>query len=59
MVASPVTDRVFPKQNKFKLGLFSFNTYGGLTNTMAKERWQANWPNMLNLAIMALSLIHI
>tara|TARA_B100000700_G_C14980904_1_gene826340 strand:+ start:353 stop:1459 length:1107 start_codon:yes stop_codon:yes gene_type:complete len=53
MVASPVTDRRFPGQNKFKLGLFSFNTYGGLTNTMAKERWQANWPNMCDLAIMA------
>ena len=49
----PVSARAFPFSNEFKLGLFSFNTYGGLTNTLAPERWQANWPNMQKLALDA------
>ena len=53
MRSHPITTRQFPGQNKFKLGLFSFNTYGGLTNTLAEERWSASWPNMINLAISA------
>jgi len=48
-----VSARNFPGNNKFKLGLFSFNTHGGLTNTLAPERWQANWPNMQNVAQQA------
>ena len=45
-----VTTRDFPGDNRFKLGLFSFNTDGGLTNTLAPERWDASWPNMVALA---------
>lgn len=44
------TNRKFVGENRFKLGLFSFNNYGGLTNTLAPERWEATWPNMVQLS---------
>ncbi|MEM7542301.1 MAG: LLM class flavin-dependent oxidoreductase, partial [Pseudomonadota bacterium] len=46
----PVTSRAFPGANKFKLGLFSFNTGGGLTQTLAPERWDPSWTHMVQLA---------
>jgi FMNH2-dependent dimethyl sulfone monooxygenase len=45
----PVTTRSLGDGNKFKLGLFSYNTYGGLTNTLAPERWDASWENTVAL----------
>ncbi|MEM7467886.1 MAG: LLM class flavin-dependent oxidoreductase [Pseudomonadota bacterium] len=48
-----VTTRQFPGDNKFALGLFSFNREGGLTSTLAPERWDASWENMSNLAQVA------
>jgi len=36
--------------NKFKLGLFASNAWGGLTETLAPERWDANWDNNVRLA---------
>ncbi len=48
-----VTTREFPGNNKFELGLFSFNREGGLTSTLAPERWDASWGNMLALATNA------
>lgn len=45
-----VTIREFPGNNRFELGLFSFNREGGLTSTLAPERWDASWENMLALA---------
>lgn len=48
--ARPVSVRRFPGSHQFKLGLFSFNTSGGLTHTLAPERWEASWPNMRRLA---------
>ncbi len=50
MEARAVTSRRFEGENRFKLGLFSYNNYGGLTNTLAPERWQATWPNMVELS---------
>nr|NIP92086.1 LLM class flavin-dependent oxidoreductase [Akkermansiaceae bacterium] len=49
-VLQPVTTRDFPGNNRFKLGLFSFNREGGLTCTLAPERWDSSWENMLALA---------
>ena len=45
-----VTNREFSGNNRFKLGLFSFNRDGGLTNTLAPERWDARWENQVALA---------
>ncbi|NNL86844.1 MAG: LLM class flavin-dependent oxidoreductase [Myxococcales bacterium] len=50
METHSLTTRRFPGDNPFKLGLFSFNNYGGLTNTLAPERWEATWPNMEELS---------
>lgn len=44
-----VTNREFPGNNRFKLGLFSFNRDGGLTNTLAPERWDSRWENQVAL----------
>ena len=32
--------------NKFKLGLFGMNCSGGLSLTLAPERWNASWDKM-------------
>ena len=50
MPSVPVTTRRFGIPQRFKLGLFSFNHDGGLTHTLAPERWPATWENMLALA---------
>ncbi|HZZ48395.1 MAG TPA: LLM class flavin-dependent oxidoreductase [Pseudonocardia sp.] len=49
MSDSPTTIRTIGNSNKFKLGLFSYNNYGGLTNTLAPERWDASWENTVTL----------
>lgn len=36
--------------NTFKIGIFSSNVWGGLTQTTAPERWVASWPHNLTLA---------
>jgi alkanesulfonate monooxygenase SsuD/methylene tetrahydromethanopterin reductase-like flavin-dependent oxidoreductase (luciferase family) len=36
--------------NKFKVGLFAPNVWGGLTQTLAPERWEATWENNERLA---------
>jgi FMNH2-dependent dimethyl sulfone monooxygenase len=46
----PVTSRRFGVGQRFKLGLFSFNHDGGLTQTLAPERWAASWDNTRALA---------
>ncbi len=51
--AREVSERRFRGAHPFKLGLFSFNTGGGLTHTLAPERWEASWPNMRRLALEA------
>jgi alkanesulfonate monooxygenase SsuD/methylene tetrahydromethanopterin reductase-like flavin-dependent oxidoreductase (luciferase family) len=38
---------------KFSLGLFATNTWGGLTKTLAAERWEATWDNNVAAAKMA------
>lgn len=37
-------------ESRFKMGLFAPNVWGGLTQTLAPERWDASWPNNLRLA---------
>jgi alkanesulfonate monooxygenase SsuD/methylene tetrahydromethanopterin reductase-like flavin-dependent oxidoreductase (luciferase family) len=49
MPDQPITSRTIGDRNKFKLGLFSYNNYGGLTNTLAPERWDACWENTVAL----------
>jgi alkanesulfonate monooxygenase SsuD/methylene tetrahydromethanopterin reductase-like flavin-dependent oxidoreductase (luciferase family) len=36
--------------NRFKVGLFAPNVWGGLTQTLAPERWDASWENNVRLA---------
>ena len=33
--------------NRFKLGIFSANCDGGLTMSLAPERWKANWDDIV------------
>jgi alkanesulfonate monooxygenase SsuD/methylene tetrahydromethanopterin reductase-like flavin-dependent oxidoreductase (luciferase family) len=39
--------------NKFKLGVFSANSDGGLTLTRVPERWPARWSEIVEVAQMA------
>lgn len=39
--------------NQFQLGVFGQNVWGGLTKTLAPERWDASWQNGLEVAQMA------
>ena len=39
--------------NKFKLGVFSMNSDGGLTLTKVPERWPAKWSEIVEVAQMA------
>lgn len=40
-------------RNRFKLGVFAANADGGLTLTTAPERWQAHWPDIVEVARIA------
>jgi alkanesulfonate monooxygenase SsuD/methylene tetrahydromethanopterin reductase-like flavin-dependent oxidoreductase (luciferase family) len=40
-------------QNRFKLGVFSMNSDGGLTLTRVPERWPAAWDEIVEVAQMA------
>lgn len=39
--------------NRFKLGVFSANCDGGLTMSLAPERWRANWDDIVVMCQMA------
>jgi len=39
--------------NRFKLGVFSANCDGGLTMSLAPERWRANWDEIVAMCQMA------
>jgi FMNH2-dependent dimethyl sulfone monooxygenase len=39
--------------NRFKLGLFNVNCNGGLTISLAPERWAANWDDVVTATLMA------
>ena len=39
--------------NRFKLGVFNINCNGGLTISMAPERWRADWPDVVKATVMA------
>lgn len=39
--------------NRFKLGIFSANCDGGLTMSLAPERWQANWDDIVAMTRIA------
>lgn len=39
--------------NKFKLGVFSANCDGGLTMSLAPERWRANWDDIVAMCRIA------
>ena len=39
--------------NKFKLGVFSANCDGGLTMSLAPERWRANWDDIVAMTRIA------
>ena len=48
-------DRIHPMRgpNKFKVGVFSPNSDGGLTLTRVPERWPAKWSEIVEVARMA------
>ena len=39
--------------NRFKLGIFSANCDGGLTVSMAPERWRADWDDIVAMCQLA------
>jgi len=39
--------------NRFKLGIFSANCDGGLTMSLAPERWRANWDDIVAMSQLA------
>ncbi len=39
--------------NRFKLGVFSANCDGGLTMSLAPERWRANWDDIVAMSQLA------
>jgi dimethylsulfone monooxygenase len=39
--------------NRFKLGLFNVNCNGGLTISLAPERWAAEWDDVVAATVMA------
>ena len=39
--------------NRFKLGVFSANCDGGLTMSLAPERWRANWDDIVAMCQLA------
>jgi alkanesulfonate monooxygenase SsuD/methylene tetrahydromethanopterin reductase-like flavin-dependent oxidoreductase (luciferase family) len=39
--------------NQFKLGVFSANCDGGLTLSLAPERWKANWDDIVAMTQIA------
>jgi alkanesulfonate monooxygenase SsuD/methylene tetrahydromethanopterin reductase-like flavin-dependent oxidoreductase (luciferase family) len=39
--------------NKFEIGLFAPNVWGGLSKTLAEQRWEATWENNVALAHQA------
>ncbi len=39
--------------NRFKLGLFNVNCNGGLTISLAPERWAAEWDDVVEATVMA------
>ncbi len=41
------------EQNRFQLGLFAHNAWGGLTKTLAPTRWSADWDNNVRVAQLA------
>ena len=52
MAASRDDTRIYNK-NKFKIGLFGMNCSGGLSLTLAPERWDASWDNNVKAARLA------
>jgi hypothetical protein len=53
MVATNRDETRIYNKNKFKLGLFGMNCSGGLSLTLAPERWDATWDNNVKAAQMA------
>ena len=51
--ACEVTPGALRSPNRFKLGVFSANCDGGLTMSLAPERWRANWDDIAAMTIIA------
>ncbi|MFV0299133.1 MAG: LLM class flavin-dependent oxidoreductase [Hyphomicrobiaceae bacterium] len=52
MTAAPITNPM-RGPNRFKLGVFSANCDGGLTMSLAPDRWQANWDDIVAMCQIA------
>ncbi len=46
-MTNPRDDHPLFGPNRFKLGIFSANCDGGLTMSLAPERWRANWDDIV------------
>ncbi len=52
-MAPPPSTNPMHGPNRFKLGVFSANCDGGLTMSLAPERWQANWDDIVAMCRIA------
>ena len=52
MDASRANNKLFGP-NRFKLGVFSANCDGGLTMSLAPERWRADWDDIVAMTRIA------
>lgn len=50
---NPRTNHPLFGPNRFKLGIFSANCDGGLTMSLAPERWRANWDDVVAMTKIA------
>ena len=53
MAAHRISANPMHGPNKLKLGVFNINCNGGLTISLAPERWKADWPEVVKATIMA------
>jgi FMNH2-dependent dimethyl sulfone monooxygenase len=52
-MSNPRTHHPLFGPNRFKLGIFSANCDGGLTMSLAPERWRANWDDIVAMTRVA------
>ncbi len=52
-MSAPATSNPMFGRNPFKLGVFSANCDGGLTMSLAPERWKANWDDIAAMCRIA------
>jgi hypothetical protein len=51
-MATPHTNPIYGP-NRLKLGIFNLNCNGSLTISLAPERWNADWDDIVKVALLA------